>query len=157
MTRTTTQRCYINIWRNFHGIVKTVRTDGTRSPLMGLLQLRYEHDSSTIRVRFEHDSATTRYNTLQGFRALASYSNRMLYRARIVLESYSNRARIAIVIGPLRDWEGLSSYWPLRQFWYIAKYYYYCESWIPTTQNVLTNRHSTHNLRSVLRRKSDDP
>ena len=29
--------------------------------LMGLLQLRFEHDSSTIRVRFEHDSATTRY------------------------------------------------------------------------------------------------
>jgi len=27
---------------------------------------------------------------------------RMLYRDRIVLESYSNRARIAIVIGPLR-------------------------------------------------------
>jgi len=25
----------------------------------------------------------------------------MLYRARIVVESYSNRARIAIVIGPL--------------------------------------------------------
>jgi len=44
-------------------------------PLMGLLQLRYEHDSSTIRVRFEHDSATTRYNTLilylEVFRALA--------------------------------------------------------------------------------------
>ena len=37
---------------------------------MGLLQLRYEHDSSTIRVglRFEHDSATTRYEV---FRALA--------------------------------------------------------------------------------------
>ena len=36
---------------------------------MGLLQLRFEHDSSTptIRVRFEHDSATTRYNTLRGF------------------------------------------------------------------------------------------
>jgi len=29
--------------------------------VMGLLQLPYEHDSSTIRVRFEHDSATTRY------------------------------------------------------------------------------------------------
>jgi len=29
--------------------------------VMGLLQLRFEHDSSTIRVRFEHDSATTRY------------------------------------------------------------------------------------------------
>jgi len=29
--------------------------------VMGLLQLRYEHDSSTIRARFEHDSATTRY------------------------------------------------------------------------------------------------
>ena len=28
--------------------------------LMGLLHLRYELDSSTIRVRFEHDSATTR-------------------------------------------------------------------------------------------------
>jgi len=35
--------------------------------LMGLLQLRFEHDSSTIRLRFEHDSATTRYNTLRGF------------------------------------------------------------------------------------------
>jgi len=29
--------------------------------VMGLLQLRYEHDSSTIRLRFEHESATTRY------------------------------------------------------------------------------------------------
>ena len=28
---------------------------------MGLWQLRYEHDSSTIRVLFEHDSATTHY------------------------------------------------------------------------------------------------
>jgi len=35
---------------------------------MGLLQLRYEHDSSTIRVRFDYDSATTRYEV---FRALA--------------------------------------------------------------------------------------
>ena len=30
------------------------------NPLMGLLQLRYEHDSSTIRLRFG-------YNTLRGF------------------------------------------------------------------------------------------
>ena len=37
-------------------------------PHMNLLQLRFEHDSSTIRVRFEHDSATTRYEV---FRALA--------------------------------------------------------------------------------------
>jgi len=29
---------------------------------MGLLQLRYEHDSSTIRARFEHD--TTSYEEL---------------------------------------------------------------------------------------------
>jgi len=43
--------------------------------LMGLLQLRYEHDTSTIRVRFDYDSttirlqhATTRYEV---FRALA--------------------------------------------------------------------------------------
>jgi len=36
--------------------------------LMGLLQLRYEHDSSTIRLRFDYDSATTRYEV---FRALA--------------------------------------------------------------------------------------
>ena len=35
--------------------------------IMGLLQLRYEHDSSTIRARFDCDSATTRYNTLRGF------------------------------------------------------------------------------------------
>ena len=35
--------------------------------VMGLLQLRYEHDSSTIRLRFDYDSATTRYNTLRGF------------------------------------------------------------------------------------------
>ena len=34
---------------------------------MGLLQLRYEHDSSMIRLRFDYDSATTRYNTLRGF------------------------------------------------------------------------------------------
>ena len=33
----------------------------------GQLQLRYEHDSSTIRLRFDYDSATTRYNTLRGF------------------------------------------------------------------------------------------
>ena len=35
---------------------------------MGLLQLRFELDSSTIRVRFDLDSATTRYDV---FRALA--------------------------------------------------------------------------------------
>jgi len=40
----------------------------TKAEVMGLLQLRFEHDSSTIRVRFEHDSATTRYEV---FRALA--------------------------------------------------------------------------------------
>jgi len=28
---------------------------------MGLLQLRYEHDSTTIRLWFDYDSATTRY------------------------------------------------------------------------------------------------
>jgi len=33
--------------------------------LMGLLQLRYEHDSSTIRVRFECD--TTSYEELCAF------------------------------------------------------------------------------------------
>ena len=42
-----------------------------RSWVMGLLQLRYEHDSSTIRLRFDYDSATTRYNTHEVFRALA--------------------------------------------------------------------------------------
>ena len=46
-----------------------------RPAVMGLLQLRYEHDSSTIRLRFDYDSttirlqhATTRYEV---FRALA--------------------------------------------------------------------------------------
>jgi len=37
----------------------------TRLRLMGLLQLRYEHDSSTIRARFEHD--TTSYEELCAF------------------------------------------------------------------------------------------
>jgi len=36
-----------------------------RSCLMGLLQLRYEHDSSTIRLRFERD--TTSYEELCAF------------------------------------------------------------------------------------------
>ena len=35
--------------------------DAVGNSLMGLLQLRYEHDSSTIRLRFDYDSATTRY------------------------------------------------------------------------------------------------
>ena len=39
---------------------------GLRSyPVMGLLQLRYEHDSSTIRLRFERD--TTSYEELCAF------------------------------------------------------------------------------------------
>ena len=54
--------------------------------VMGLLQLRYEHDSSTIRLRFDYDSATTRYemrtirvryNILRGvmcFRAIMNMS-----------------------------------------------------------------------------------
>jgi len=46
-----------------------------RSALMGLLQLRFEHDSSTIRARFEHDTSTTRARhattRYEVFRALA--------------------------------------------------------------------------------------
>ena len=41
----------------------TVREQGAR--FMGLLQLRYEHDSSTIRLRFERD--TTSYEELCAF------------------------------------------------------------------------------------------
>ena len=51
-TQTTQQRSSINQSVNFY------------SGLMGLLQLRYERDSSTIRARFG-------YNTLRGFCALA--------------------------------------------------------------------------------------
>ena len=40
-------------------------TSSVERQLMGLSQLRYEHDSSTIRLRFDYDSATTRYNTLR--------------------------------------------------------------------------------------------
>ena len=36
-----------------------------RPLLMGLLQLRYEHDSTTIRLRFEYD--TTSYEELCAF------------------------------------------------------------------------------------------
>jgi len=61
--------------------------------------------------------ATTCYNILQHRERIDMFiiarqhitPRRMLYRARIVVESYSNRARIAIVIGPLvsiyhREW-----------------------------------------------------
>jgi len=33
------------------------------STLMGLLQLRYEHDSSTIRLRFDYDSSAIQHPT----------------------------------------------------------------------------------------------
>ena len=36
------------------------------TPVMGLLQLRYEHDSSTIRLRFGYNTLHG-YNTLRGF------------------------------------------------------------------------------------------
>ena len=66
---------YLSVWPSQVGVL-----------LMGLLQLRYEHDSSTIRLRFDYDSATTRYemrtirvryNTLRGvmcFRAIMNMS-----------------------------------------------------------------------------------
>jgi len=37
------------------------------TPLMALLQLRFEYDSSAIRAQFEHESSTACYNTLRGF------------------------------------------------------------------------------------------
>ena len=46
------ERCQPNMFITF----------GPGMPLMGLLQLRYEHDSSTIRLRFERD--TTSYEEL---------------------------------------------------------------------------------------------
>ena len=51
-------------------VINWPRWSVERRPIgvMGLLQLRYEHDSSTIRLRFDYDSATTRYEV---FRALA--------------------------------------------------------------------------------------
>ena len=59
MSTPTTLSC--GVWPIYHYL------RGIGGEVMGLLQLRYEHDSSTIRVRFEHDSTTTRYNTLRGF------------------------------------------------------------------------------------------
>ena len=56
-------RCEFGQWKG----CAVVCSDVSNS-LMGLLQLRYEHDSSTIRLRFDYDSATTRYEV---FRALA--------------------------------------------------------------------------------------
>ena len=50
--------------------------------LKGLLQLRFEHDSSTIRARFEHDTNTTRYNTLRGF-SCARIRDRFEHSTRI--------------------------------------------------------------------------
>jgi len=50
--------------------------------VMGLLQLRFEHDSSTIRARFEHDTSTARYNTLRGF-SCARIRDRFEHSTRI--------------------------------------------------------------------------
>ena len=52
------------------------------SRLMGLLQLRFELDSSTIRARFEHDTSTARYNTLRGF-SCARIRDRFEHSTRI--------------------------------------------------------------------------
>jgi len=78
----------INIWRNFHGNVKTVRTDGpvpSYGPITVAIRARFEYDSSTIRARFS-------YNTLQHATRFSC--------ARIVLESdvvsRSNRTRIVL-------------------------------------------------------------
>jgi len=48
-----------------HGRASTPTGHITPVCLMGLLQLRYEHDSSTIRLRFERD--TTSYEELCAF------------------------------------------------------------------------------------------
>ena len=55
---------------------------GVHLGVMGLLQLRFEHDSSTIRARFEHDTSTTRYNTLRGF-SCARIRHRFEHSTRI--------------------------------------------------------------------------
>ena len=44
-------------------VLETSIQSWTGVRLMGLLQLRFEHDSSTIRVRFERDSSTIQHPT----------------------------------------------------------------------------------------------
>ena len=48
-----------------HASYKIIQNMRMRPIVMGLLQLRYEHDSSTIRLRFERD--TTSYEELCAF------------------------------------------------------------------------------------------
>jgi len=50
----------INFFRSREAVTTAVMTYDFCLNLMGLLQLRFEHDSSTIRVRFERDSSTIR-------------------------------------------------------------------------------------------------
>ena len=54
----------------------------TRRYFKALLQLRFEHDSSTIRARFELDTSTTRYSTLRGF-SCARIRDRFEHSTRI--------------------------------------------------------------------------
>ena len=45
------------------GALRTHAPRQVRISLMGLLQLRYEHDSSTIRLRFDYDSSAIQHPT----------------------------------------------------------------------------------------------
>ena len=66
--------------------------------------LAYEIDSSAPRESVVGVSCMLIDSSMHTIFTLYLYRpSRMLYRARIVLESYSNRARIATVIGPLVD------------------------------------------------------
>ena len=85
--RRRTESWYVcKTWKNsaFGEIINLERRQIRRrgGHVKGLLQLRFEHDSSTIRARFEHDTSTTRYNTLRGF-SCARIRDRFEHSTRI--------------------------------------------------------------------------
>jgi len=64
MSAISSLRCRCSIDVNVAEII-SARKCAQNNRVMGLLQLRYEHDSSAIRVRFERD--TTAYEELCAF------------------------------------------------------------------------------------------
>ena len=76
----------VHVWVTYMPVAGPRVWNSLQAALMGLLQLRYEHDSSTIRLRFDYDSATTRYE-MRTIRLRFEHIMRHLENASYVLSS----------------------------------------------------------------------
>ena len=75
-----------------------------RARLLRLAATQWTFVKGLLQLRFEHDTSTTRYNTLRGFsctRIRDRIDMFIITRKHITPRRMLYRARIAIVIGPL--------------------------------------------------------